>query len=55
MLSDRDLYEYDPDEPCGWCDGEGYVERDCEEDTCCCADPIAAHGLRVCEYCHGKG
>ena len=38
---------------CPECD-EGYVEADCGEDTCCCADP-SDHGFDVCDTCHGRG
>jgi hypothetical protein len=51
----------DDDEPdyyddiCGECGGEGYVENDCFEDTCCCADPETEHGIRTCPTCKGRG
>ena len=51
---DPDDYEYE-DECCGECGGEGYVENDCFEDTCCCADPEAEHGIRTCPMCKGRG
>ena len=38
--------------PCWECDEEGFVEDECFEDTCCCANP---HALRGCTVCHGKG
>lgn len=37
---------------CEECGGEIYVEHDCGEDTCCCADP---EPNVECEDCHGRG
>ncbi len=37
---------------CPDCDGEGVVEDDCGEDTCCCADE---HDLITCPSCRGTG
>lgn len=37
---------------CPDCDGEGMVEGDCFEDTCCCAEP---HELEDCTTCQGTG
>lgn len=39
---------------CYECGGEAYVEADCFEDTCCCADPETSHGFIVCPNCGGK-
>lgn len=36
---------------CHHCHGEGYVEHDCFEDTCCCLDPDD----EVCRDCDGDG
>lgn len=44
-------YEIEEDD-CSTCGGDGLIERDCFEDTCCCADPIASHGLRRCPDCN---
>lgn len=37
---------------CPNCGGDGVVEDDCGEDTCCCADD---HGLITCPSCRGTG
>ena len=37
---------------CSQCDGDGWVEGDCGEDTCCCVDD---HDLIPCQHCHGTG
>lgn len=39
-------------EPCDSCGGEGYVEGDCFEDTCCC---LGEHDYVACDQCLGKG
>jgi hypothetical protein len=39
---------------CPECGGEGWVEGDCFEDTCCCADPASSHGLVKCSLCGNK-
>lgn len=37
---------------CNFCGGEGLIEHDCGEDTCCCIDPE----LNVeCDTCEGNG
>ena len=54
ILENGDLTE-DFMEDCPDCDGYGYVEGDCFEDTCCCADPLTSHGLVKCETCGGRG
>ena len=36
---------------CPECGGEGFIVDDCDEDTCCCADPSASHGLIPCPLC----
>ena len=54
ILENGDLTE-DIEEDCPDCGGEGYVEGDCFEDTCCCADPVTSHGLVKCETCGGRG
>lgn len=46
--------DFDDDE-CPQCGGEGYVDNECFEDTCCCADPIKEHGFRPCPLCGGLG
>lgn len=38
-------------EECGECGGDGFVEGDCFEDTCCCSDPLTSHGLVPCPSC----
>ena len=43
------------DDVCPNCGGEGYVLRDCDEDTCCCADPEESHGYKICEWCTARG
>jgi hypothetical protein len=45
----------DEGEPCEECGGEGWVEGDCFEDTCCCVNPAASHGLVECQSCGGTG
>ena len=40
---------------CPRCGGEGYIEDDCFEDTCCCADPASSHGIVKCPTCQGTG
>ena len=47
-------YEDDDDE-CYECGGEGWIEDQCFEDTCCCADPAASHGLIPCPLCNPEG
>ena len=48
-MSYEELYDVDDyDDECGDCGGEGWVEGDCFEDTCCCADPEKSHGLVRC-------
>ena len=55
MKRDSD-YTYDLHcEDCPECGGEGFVEGDCFEDTCCCADPVTQHGLVRCPMCGGSG
>ena len=44
--------DYDEDDECGECGGEGWIDNDCFEDTCCCADPVASHGIRPCPLCN---
>lgn len=48
-----DLTE-DEFEECYECGGEGFVLRDCDEDTCCCAEPEASHGFKICPMCGGE-
>lgn len=43
----------DLDDLCSDCGGEGYVLNDCDEDTCCCADPEEQHGYSPCPICGG--
>jgi len=45
---------FEPDEDCPECGGEGFVLRDCFEDTCCCADPETQHGYKRCPMCGGN-
>ena len=42
------------EEDCPECGGEGFIEDECFEDTCCCADPATEHGLITCPMCGGK-
>jgi hypothetical protein len=37
---------------CWACGGEGAVEHDCGEDTCCCIDPKPNV---ICDVCDGDG
>lgn len=37
---------------CENCDEDGFVDHDCGEDCCCCADP---EPNVVCDYCNGRG
>lgn len=45
----------DDDDGCWECGGEGWIENECFEDTCCCADPEASHGIRPCWRCNPQG
>jgi len=54
-FAEQNWDEYDIDEPCYECGGSGYVEGDCFQYTCCCADPVASHGLVRCPVCRGRG
>ena len=45
----------DEEDECPRCGGEGYIEDDCFEDTCCCADPASSHGIVKCPTCQGTG
>lgn len=49
-----DVVAYEDDEDCYECGGEGFVLRDCFEDTCCCADPESSHGYKLCPVCRGR-
>ena len=42
---------YEFDDECAYCGGEGFIENDCFEDTCCCLDPETSHGFRACPTC----
>jgi len=55
-LDDDDEYDeyYDPDD-CWECGGEGWITDDCFEDTCCCLDPDAEHGIVPCPKCNPNG
>lgn len=47
----KELYGFDDDDfdgDCPDCGGEGFIEADCDEDTCCCAEP---HDLIPCPTC----
>ena len=46
-----DYYEDD----CSECGGDGFIENDCFEDTCCCADPLTSHGISPCPVCFDGG
>jgi hypothetical protein len=37
---------------CDVCDSDGFVDHDCGEDCCCCADP---EPNVICGQCDGKG
>jgi hypothetical protein len=50
-----DAMQAGADSDCGECDGDGYVTADCFEDTCCCADPEAEHGVEPCPICNPDG
>ena len=39
------------DGPCPDCDGDGFIEAECFEDSCCCARPDMEHGYRPCPTC----
>ncbi len=52
---DDPMSDDDFDDVCYECGGEGYVEGHCFEDTCCCADPVASHGIVRCPVCRGRG
>lgn len=47
MLEPPDDY----DDECPYCYGEGMIELDCFEDTCCCAYPELEHGVMECPHC----
>jgi len=49
-----DDYLFLEDDECDLCGGEGFIEGECFEDTCCCADPEDEHGLIPCPQCNGK-
>lgn len=51
---EQDLLDYE-DEDCYECGGERWVVADCFEDTCCCADPEASHGMVPCSLCNPTG
>jgi len=56
MAENSDVFDFIDDldhEECFECGGEGYVLDDCFEDTCCCADPYAQHGMIPCPVCGG--
>lgn len=39
-------------EECEYCDEDGFVDHDCGEDCCCCADP---EPNVTCDVCRGVG
>jgi hypothetical protein len=52
--SDRDdRHDWEYEEACGACGGEG-VYHDCGEDTCCCLNPDE-DDLIDCDECGGTG
>jgi hypothetical protein len=53
MDDSDDPYDWEYEEVCGSCYGEGYY-HDCGEDTCCCADPDDDE-LWACDECGGSG
>ena len=55
MKPEREAQDYYEEEYCPDCGGDGWVDGDCFEDTCCCADPVASHGVVKCPTCGGRG
>jgi hypothetical protein len=54
--ADDDEPDYgDSEEDCSECGGEGWITRDCDEDSCCCADPETEHGQIPCLRCNPGG
>lgn len=51
--NDYDDFDFDEEEDCTLCGGDGYV-HDCGEDTCCCANPDE-DDLEPCGRCGGTG
>ena len=57
MLSDRERAmerhpdDFETEDGCYECGGEGFIVADCFEDSCCCADPEMDHGLIPCPLC----
>lgn len=50
---EADLLDYEDDgEGCCECGGEGWIEADCDEDTCCCLEP---HEMIPCSLCNPEG
>ena len=50
-MDDYPQFDDDPWEiDCPECGGEGFIEDDCDEDTCCCMEP---HLLVPCPLCDG--
>jgi hypothetical protein len=45
--------ENEIDDDCPICGGDGWIVDDCEEDTCCCANPECDHNLIRCPRCNG--
>ena len=54
-MSTWDTQYYEDEKECGECGGEGWITGDCFEDTCCCADPEAEHGVIPCPLCNPEG
>lgn len=50
-MSDFGLDDYGQEIDCPECGGEGFIEDDCDEDTCCCAEP---HEMIPCPTCTPK-
>lgn len=55
MKPDPAYEEMTDSDECAECDGSGWIEDDCFEDTCCCADPVTEHGIIHCPMCNPKG
>jgi len=45
----------DLERECYECGGDGWVVDQCDEDSCCCEDPEASHGLVPCSVCNLEG
>ena len=54
-LQEYPIDDFDDEDGCYECGGEGWITAECFEDTCCCADPEAEHGSIPCPLCNPKG